>query len=241
MYRLRYPSRLIPRRIAFPVERRPTPCERRLLLDQQLHLCCSRPFAFLLRPTLHQQTRFFSRGGYSKLKAKQKKPDPLKTLGFVVKKDESIAFSLVKQTFLQIAMKHHPDTARATTDLDLEEHKRIFMEARTAFELLMEAPDGSAMLRQDSDQWQEDDFSAWFQEETGHDMPYMDAQTMKEVAEMTETVGGGLDRDGGMWTLARMVTDSVRNGGDGRDMLRLEAGEIRSREINGILRRKRNR
>ena len=239
MYRLSYPSRLIPCRIAFLIERRP--CQWRRSLDQQLHLCCRPRLLPVCPTTLHQPTRLFSRGGYSKLKAKPKKPDPLKTLGFVVKKDESIAFSLVKQTFLQIAMKHHPDTAQAATEEDLEEHKRIFMEARTAFELIMEAPDGSAMLRQDSDQWQEDDFSAWFQEETGHDMPYMDAQTMKEVAEMTETVGGGLDRDGGMWTLARMVTDSVRNGGDGRDMLRLEAGEIRSRDINGILRRKRKR
>lgn len=200
-----------------------------------------RPHEQASLPASHQNVRHFSRGGYSKLRHKKKKQDPLKILGFAIKKDETVAYSAVKAQFLKIAMKHHPDTSNAKTTEDLEEHKRIFMEARDAFELLAEAPDGTARLRQDSDQWQEDDFNSWFQEQTGHDMPYMDAQTMKEVAEMTETVGGGLDRDGGMWTLARMVTQSVKQGDDGRDVLRLEAGEVRSREINGILRRKRKR
>jgi hypothetical protein len=190
----------------------------------------------------HQQLRFFTRGGgYSKLRQKKKKQDPLKTLGFIVKPDETVKYASVKRKFLQIAMEHHPDTSNAMTEEELEEHKHIFMQARSAFELLTEAPDGSAILRQDSEEWQDKDFNSWFQEETGYDMPYMDAQTMKEVAEMTETVGGGLDRDGGMWTLARMVSQSVKNGGDARDMLRLEAGDVRSRDINGILRRRRKR
>lgn len=81
----------------------------------------------------------------------------------------------------------------------------------------------------------------WFRQETGFDMPYMDLATMKEVAEMTESVGGGLDRDGGMWTLARMVTENVKNGGDGSSILQLEAGDIRDRQIDGILRRRRRR
>ncbi|GKY90585.1 hypothetical protein MPSEU_000032200 [Mayamaea pseudoterrestris] len=195
-----------------------------------------------IAPHCFLQCRLFAaRGEYSKLRPKKKKQDPFKDLDFQLSKDETVAYTAVKRKFLQIAMEHHPDTAQSETDNELEEHKRIFMQARNAFELLVEAPDGSAILREDSDQWQDDDFNAWFQEETGHDMPYMDAQTMKEVAEMTETVGGGLDRDGGMWTLARMVSASVKNGGDGRDMLRLEAGETRSRDLNGILRRKRKR
>ena len=74
-------------------------------------------------------------------------------------------------------------------------------------------------------------------------MPYMDPKTMKEVAEMTEKIGGesGLDRDGGMWTLARMVKNDVASGGDGKSVLQLEAGETRNREINGTLRRIRKR
>jgi hypothetical protein len=87
----------------------------------------------------------------------------------------------------------------------------------------------------------EEDLDQWFKSETGYDMPFMDAATMKEVAEMTESVGGGLDRDGGMWTLARMVADTVKSGGDGRSILQLEAGVVRDRSIDGILRRKRRR
>lgn len=38
-----------------------------------------------------------------------------------------------------------------------------------------------------------------------------------------------------------MVTQSVKSGGDGRDMLRIEAGTVRDRHIDGILRRRRKR
>jgi hypothetical protein len=34
----------------------------------------------------------------------------------------------------------------------------------------------------------------------------MDPETMKEVANMTGTIGGGLDQDEGVWALSRMVT-----------------------------------
>ena len=64
---------------------------------------------------------------------------------------------------------------------------------------------------------------------------------MKEVAAMTETIGGGLDRDGGMWALARMVTASVKAGSDAAVMLRLESGDVKDRVINGQLRRRRKR
>lgn len=158
-----------------------------------------------------------------------------------------VEYALVKKTFLQLAMKHHPDTTTATTPEELEKHKQLFMEMREAFERIVEGPDGRAILREETEKNQqacwhdENEFNSWFHQETGHDMPFMDAQTMKEVAEMTETVGGGLDRDGGMWTLARMVTQNLKNGGDGMDVLRLEAGDVRSREINGVLRRRRKR
>ena len=45
-------------------------------------------------------------------------------------------------------------------------------------------------------------YSAWFLNETGHSNPYsfdLDPQTMREVAEAAETMGGGAERDGGMW------------------------------------------
>jgi hypothetical protein len=73
--------------------------------------------------------------------------------------------------------------------------------------------------------------SAWFLNETGRNNPYqfdLDPATMREVADMTEKLGdyGGGERDGGMWTLARMITTSVNSGKDAASVLRLEAGEI---------------
>ena len=67
---------------------------------------------------------------------------------------------------------------------------------------------------------------------------------MREVAEATETMGGGLDRDGGMWTLASMVSNSVKSGKGGGNPLRLAAGEIKDGEQDqtdseGTLRRRR--
>ena len=147
-------------------------------------------------------------------------------------------------------MKHHPDTSQASTKDEEQADRDIFVKARKAFEALVEAPDGMAILRSESDEHdheteENNDLSAWFKQETGHAMPFMDLATMKEVAEMTEKVGGeaGLDRDGGMWTLARMVSQSVKSGGGGADsLLQLEAGTNKlNREINGILRRKRKR
>lgn len=89
------------------------------------------------------------------------------------------------------------------------------------------------------------DFDAWFKNETGHDTPFqfMDAETMKEVAEMEDTVGHGLDRDGGMWMLASMVSNAVKTGQSGESILRIEAGEVHKKDahIDGVLRRKRRK
>lgn len=158
-----------------------------------------------------------------------------------------IMYTTVKAAFLKIAMQHHPDTSNAETEQEAEEHKNIFLKARAAFEQIVQGPNGQAILRSESDEysdgdaWQKNDFNTWFHDQTGHDMPYMDYQTMKEVAEMNDQIGGGLDRDGGMWDLARMVSRTVKQGGDARDLLRLEAGEARDRNIDGELRRRRRR
>lgn len=58
---------------------------------------------------------------------------------------------------------------------------------------------------------------------------------------MEETIGHGLDRDGGMWTLAAMVSNAVKDGKDGASLLRLDAGDIKevNGKIDGVLRRKR--
>jgi len=206
--------------------------------------------AQLLRSSRRTFTSSRSKG-YYKTRKKKKQEDPFATLGISLpaRKDDQedddggrISYAEVKRIFLRIAMKHHPDTTEAVTRDEQQEHREIFMNARRAFEMIAEGPDGAAVLSTDHEAWQsEEDLDAWFRDQTGHDMPFMDAQTMKEVAEMTETVGGGLDRDGGMWTLARMVTENVKKGGDGTSLLQLEAGDIRDRQINGILRRRKRR
>jgi hypothetical protein len=178
---------------------------------------------------------------YHKLRKKKKQVDPFQILGIAVtERKDSILFKDVKKTFLRIAMEHHPDTISKRDEESMANSRDIFIAAREAFEQIVEGPNGLATLRSEAAKDSED-FEDWFKQETGHDLPFMDAATMKEVAKMTETVGGGLDRDGGMWTLARMVTNSVKSGGDARDVLRLEAGDGVGNGIDGVLRRRRRR
>ena len=175
------------------------------------------------------------------LSGKRNATDPFVTLGIL--RSPTLTYTSVKSTFLKIAMKYHPDTTVQCTDAERETNKDLFVSARKAFESIMANPDGFAILKIEADDYveEEDDFEEWFKMETGYDMPFMDAATMKEVAEMTDTVGGGLDRDGGMWTLARMVANTVKEGGDTKSVLQLDAGIIRDRAIDGVLRRRRRR
>lgn len=174
----------------------------------------------------------------SRQKLRKQKDNPFKVLSIT----EESKYAVAKRNFLKIAMENHPDTASAEGDDDRDRLKEIFISARRAFERLAEAPDGSILLVEEAEQMP--DFDEWFQQETGHKNPFdvdMDPETMKEVAKMTEEMGGGLDRDGGMWTLAKMVTNAVNSGGDAASMLRLEAGAVRHRSIDGELRRKRRK
>jgi DnaJ domain len=184
-----------------------------------------------------QQLRWISKKRKKQLQ-RNSPDDPFNVLG--ISRTES--YASVKNTFLQIAMKHHPDTSSAGTEAEREANKDVFVAARKAFEAIVAGPDGLAILKSESaDYVEEENLDQWFKSETGYDMPFMDAATMKEVAEMTESVGGGLDRDGGMWTLARMVADTVKSGGDSRSLLQLETGTVRDGQIDGVLRRKRRR
>jgi hypothetical protein len=186
------------------------------------------------------QRSFSSEKGYYKTRKREKKVNPHAVLGVSLNEK----FAAVRKSFIRIAMKHHPDTAeKGATPKEEEESRETFMAARSAMDMLTECPElGIAILRSESELAAAENVDVWFKDETGYDMPYMDPQTMKEVAEMTEKIGGGagLDRDGGMWTLARMVTENVKSGGDG-NILRLESGDIRDRGIDGILRRRRRR
>ncbi len=174
---------------------------------------------------------------------------------------EGSLYKDVKKKFLKIAMANHPDTYSSKGDLTDEERDAMrdaFIAARVAFESLAEDPsDGTAVRVQDvldDPRTREENFDSWFHSETGWRTPFhfdMDPETMKEVAKMTETIGagdsGGLDRDGGMWALARMVASAVKTGSDAATLLRLEAGDGdgkgggRNRSANGELRRRRKR
>jgi hypothetical protein len=183
----------------------------------------------------------------SRTKSRKGKPDPFRL--FKIKRQTPYAH--VKKLFLKIAMQHHPDLAGDKTQEEKDKSREIFIKARQAFEELVEDPEtGGCCLREELKGYEPDEEHAhmdeWFKQETGFDMPFMDEETMKEVAAMTESVGGGmergLDRDGGMWELARMVTRTVKGGGDGKNLLRLEAGEVKETEINDTkLRAKRRR
>lgn len=189
-----------------------------------------------LSPTLSPYRDFSSRRNFKKRKGE----NPFKVLGV----KEEAKYSVAKQKFLKIAMNNHPDTADVDNEEDRDKLRDIFISARRAFEQLIEAPDGSILLKEEAELMP--DFDQWFQQETGLKNPFdveMDPQTMKEVAEMTERDGGGLDRDGGMWQLAKMVTNAVNSGGDANAMLRLEGGAIntQNRQIDGQLRRRKKR
>jgi DnaJ domain len=174
---------------------------------------------------------------------KKKKPaiDPYKVLG-ITQKD---SYALAKRKFLQLAMQHHPDTSSATTEAAKQADQEAFLSIKSALDLLEADNDGVAVLKSESAKSDSDAaWNAWFKSETGHDVPFMDYKTMQEVAKMTQEVGGetaGLDRDGGMWTLARMVTASVKAGKTAESLLQLETGTVKDRSVDGELRRRRRR
>jgi DnaJ domain len=199
----------------------------------------------------NQQVRYFDS---RRRKPKRKKVEnPFKVLGVT----EQTLYKDVKKAFLVLAMKNHPDRAaqdKALTEDEKEAMREVFITARIAFEsLTVNEVDGMAIRKSDKaklDQEAEDNFDSWFKTETGFDSPFqfdMDPETMKEVAKMTEELSVGLDRDGGMWTLAKMVTSAVKSGGEAGAMLRLDAGDSRkganqnNDSPDGILRRRRNR
>jgi hypothetical protein len=180
-------------------------------------------------------------------KKRSSKVDPFQ----VLQVRRSTPYAQVKTTFLKLAMIHHPDVLQDKSAKEQALSRDIFIQARQAFEAIVEdGTTGGICLREELPDYVADDehdrMDEWFKQETGHDMPFMDEETMKEVAAMTQQVGGGmdrgLDRDGGMWELARMVTRTVLSGGDGKNLLRLEAGDIKENELhNDNLRAKRRR
>jgi hypothetical protein len=144
------------------------------------------------------QIRHFVFDSRKARKSKTKK-DPFK----VLKVPKESMYKDVKAKFLKIAMNNHPDMhTEGLSDKEKEAMRDKFIEARIAFERLEKDPsDGTAILLEELID-RESNFDSWFHNETGLKNPFdvnIDPETMKEVAEMTEKLGGkqGMDRDGG--------------------------------------------
>lgn len=95
-----------------------------------------------------------------------------------------------------------------------------------------------------------EEFDSWFEKETGHSNPFnfdLDPELMREVADMHEEMESshGLDRDGGMWHLASLISSTVKSGKEGgaASVLKLEAGSVKDvgEEAKGRLERRRRR
>ncbi|KAL7508346.1 hypothetical protein ACHAXN_005431 [Cyclotella atomus] len=177
-----------------------------------------------------------------------KAPCPFRTLK--IPKDSSFAHA--KKSFLKIAMKHHPDTfSQDDSEEKRKKSQDIFMRCRSALESLVECEStGVALLRTEVEEartMSNEEFDSWFEQETGKQSPFalnIDAATMREVASMHEDMEGshGLDRDGGMWHLASLISSTVKSGKDGADLLKLEAGNVKEEEeAKGQLEKRRKR
>jgi len=112
---------------------------------------------------------------------------------------KGVEYKIVKKAFLKLAMKHHPDTAGHDTEDLKKKAVEIFMKVRTAFEAIVELPDGSSGLKsehvKDGHGVGHDEFDTWFKTETGLN-PFdlnLDAETLKEVADASASQAG-LDR-----------------------------------------------
>ena len=126
------------------------------------------------------------------------------------------------------------------------------MKCRSALESLIECEStGLALLKSEVKEEKDrtmsnEEFDNWFEKETGKQSPFalnIDPATMREVASMHSDMEGshGLDRDGGMWHLASMISDTVKSGKEGAaDLLKLESGKV-EQVAEGRLEKRRKR
>lgn len=115
----------------------------------------------------------------------------------------------VKSGFIELALASHPDVSK---NGDVEN----FIRYRKAFESLQESQGGGTERRQgegsSSSGWTDEEFQAWFYEETGHSdiLFQIELATRREVIDVANTQSqGGLDR-GGMWEMAREMAEQER-------------------------------
>lgn len=125
-------------------------------------------------------------------------------------------YQTVKRRFIELALKHHPDTSqRDENDYDEKDGAEVFIQLREAFESIRENSDGTARLANSGEDssWTNDEFQAWFYDETGHQdiMFKMDLKTRKDVIDIANhQAQGGLDK-GGMWEMARAMAEQAKS------------------------------
>lgn len=166
---------------------------------------------------------------------------PFKQLS--IPKDSS--YKNAKKSFLKTAMKHHPDAVGNDCEDTRQKSQDIFMKCRSALEAIVECDEtGKCLLKSQVHQVEthramsNEEFDSWFEKETGTQNPFafdLDPSVMREVASMHDDMEGshGLDRDGGMWHLASMISSAVKKGKDdgAESVLKLEAGAVREEDV----------
>mmetsp|Transcript_28796 Transcript_28796/g.44768 ORF Transcript_28796/g.44768 Transcript_28796/m.44768 type:complete len:225 (-) Transcript_28796:290-964(-) len=204
--------------------------------------CCTqqRPTTLMATKIRYNQNRLFA----TKKKSKAKLECPFKLLGVPTESK----YSKVKSAFLKLAMTTHPDVV---SDEQKESAEEKFIQIRMAFEQIRPLENGMATLADSSDDnnltsdASVDDFDDWFYSETGKQAPIgsfqLDRETMIEVAKMEGEVEHGLDRDGGMWHLAGMIANAVKDGGNADNVLKLEMGDVDNEDSGPTKRRKRRK
>mmetsp|Transcript_8922 Transcript_8922/g.18535 ORF Transcript_8922/g.18535 Transcript_8922/m.18535 type:complete len:226 (+) Transcript_8922:62-739(+) len=133
--------------------------------------------------------------------------NPYEVLGI----SNSATYAEAKQRFLELALKHHPDHA-STDDSSEEASPDDFIRFRKAFESLKKTMDGNIThLKEGESSWTDEEFIAWYYEETSQSNDLMfkiDMKTRREVIDVVKQsqAQGGLDR-GGVWEMARRMAE----------------------------------
>ena len=145
------------------------------------------------------------------------------------------SYALVKKTFLKLAMETHPDVVSEVTKENKEQMMKNFIKIRGAFEMIKPLDNGNTTIAKNLTTSQSSsavDFNEWFYAETGKNAPkannYLDHKQIHELKQFLRKNPGpsGLDR-GGMWQLARMVSEYSSDKDERSDPRQIESREIR--------------
>lgn len=159
--------------------------------------------------------------------------DPFRILGV----PRGSSYQSVKETFIKLAHKHHPDRLQSSDGS--EESAAMFIRIRQAFELIREGQNGEAESTGES-QWSKEDLEEFMNEQTADFLSFkMDHDTRKAVIQtVTDLSPGGLDR-GGTWEMARMLAQREKGAPNGDDNESVNIKQVSAVGESSIKRRKR--